>query len=600
MQVGREQDVAWRGARQLVEQAAGPRGRGRRSARGRLLGEASRPARARSSRRAAGTGAARPARRHSRRRRPAITTSCSGSGSSRSAVPGSQRSRSIAFALAVELEQPHGRIAVPEAEAVALVLALHVRHPELQHRPRPVGARDRRDPGGAHLDPVDRRAGSASDHSSSRRATASRQALQPDHALRPSRAQIPGRAHAGIVSTAFAAAVLIDARGVELSPILAGLEQYPFARLDDWRADARRRGIDVIDFGVGDPREVTPAFIRDALVAGIASCLVPARGRAARAARGDRRVDRRGATASRSARARSCRRSARRRRSSRSRRSRSASAASSPCPSPRIRSTSAARCSPARASSPCRCARRQRLAARPRRVRCLGRAGRVLGLLPEQPDRRDGAARVLRGARRPRARARLPRLLGRGVLRAVVRRAAGVGAPGRRPRAHRRLQHAVEALVDDRLPLGLRLRAAVDRRRAARVPPVARHGAAGVRPARVGRRVVGRGSTSTRCARSTATSARPSSPRSRLRASGSRAATRRSSSGWRSTSRPRPVARRLLEQGILVAPGSFFGPAGEGYVRLALVPTQAECERAAAILSGRSALRVSDRSQRRL
>jgi acetylornithine aminotransferase len=56
---------------------------------------------------------------------------------------------------------------------------------------------------------------------------------------------------------------------VELSPILSGLEQYPFARLDEWRADARRRGIDVIDFGVGDPREVTPAFIRDALVAGI-------------------------------------------------------------------------------------------------------------------------------------------------------------------------------------------------------------------------------------------------------------------------------------------------------------------------------------------
>jgi acetylornithine aminotransferase len=56
---------------------------------------------------------------------------------------------------------------------------------------------------------------------------------------------------------------------VRLSPVLAGLEQYPFARLDEWRADARGRGIDVIDFGVGDPREVTPAFIRDALVAGI-------------------------------------------------------------------------------------------------------------------------------------------------------------------------------------------------------------------------------------------------------------------------------------------------------------------------------------------
>jgi len=43
-------------------------------------------------------------------------------------------------------------------------------------------------------------------------------------------------------------------------------------------------------------------------------------------------------------------------------------------------------------------------------------------------------------------------------------------------------------------------------------------------------------------------------------------------------------ARGLLEHGILVAPGSFFGPAGEGYARFALVPTQAECERAAGIL----------------
>jgi acetylornithine aminotransferase len=56
---------------------------------------------------------------------------------------------------------------------------------------------------------------------------------------------------------------------VQLSPILAELAQYPFTRLDDWRADARSRGIEPIDFGVGDPRELTPAFIREALVAGI-------------------------------------------------------------------------------------------------------------------------------------------------------------------------------------------------------------------------------------------------------------------------------------------------------------------------------------------
>jgi acetylornithine aminotransferase len=43
-------------------------------------------------------------------------------------------------------------------------------------------------------------------------------------------------------------------------------------------------------------------------------------------------------------------------------------------------------------------------------------------------------------------------------------------------------------------------------------------------------------------------------------------------------------SRRLLERGIVSTPGSFFGPAGEGYVRFALVPTLAECERAAVIL----------------
>ena len=43
-------------------------------------------------------------------------------------------------------------------------------------------------------------------------------------------------------------------------------------------------------------------------------------------------------------------------------------------------------------------------------------------------------------------------------------------------------------------------------------------------------------------------------------------------------------AERLLERGVVVAPGSFFGEAGEGYVRLALVPSLDECRRAAAIL----------------
>jgi N-succinyldiaminopimelate aminotransferase len=43
-------------------------------------------------------------------------------------------------------------------------------------------------------------------------------------------------------------------------------------------------------------------------------------------------------------------------------------------------------------------------------------------------------------------------------------------------------------------------------------------------------------------------------------------------------------AARLLQHGLIVSPGTFFGPAGEGYWRLALVPTEAECRRAAEIL----------------
>jgi acetylornithine aminotransferase len=43
-------------------------------------------------------------------------------------------------------------------------------------------------------------------------------------------------------------------------------------------------------------------------------------------------------------------------------------------------------------------------------------------------------------------------------------------------------------------------------------------------------------------------------------------------------------AASLLEHGLIVSPGTFFGPAGEGYWRLALVPTEEECRRAAGIL----------------
>jgi acetylornithine aminotransferase len=43
-------------------------------------------------------------------------------------------------------------------------------------------------------------------------------------------------------------------------------------------------------------------------------------------------------------------------------------------------------------------------------------------------------------------------------------------------------------------------------------------------------------------------------------------------------------ATRLLEHGVLIAPGLFLGRSGEGYVRFALVPTIEECERAVEVL----------------
>jgi len=43
-------------------------------------------------------------------------------------------------------------------------------------------------------------------------------------------------------------------------------------------------------------------------------------------------------------------------------------------------------------------------------------------------------------------------------------------------------------------------------------------------------------------------------------------------------------ATRMLESGICVVPANYFGASGEGWVRFALVPTAAECEEAAAIL----------------
>lgn len=56
---------------------------------------------------------------------------------------------------------------------------------------------------------------------------------------------------------------------VKLSPVLEGLGTYPFVKLEAARARLRAAGVEIIDFGMGEPREETPAFIREALAAAV-------------------------------------------------------------------------------------------------------------------------------------------------------------------------------------------------------------------------------------------------------------------------------------------------------------------------------------------
>jgi succinyldiaminopimelate transaminase len=56
---------------------------------------------------------------------------------------------------------------------------------------------------------------------------------------------------------------------VKLSPTLAGLRTYPFVRLTEAKRRLAAAGVDFVDFGMGEPREETPAFIREALAAAI-------------------------------------------------------------------------------------------------------------------------------------------------------------------------------------------------------------------------------------------------------------------------------------------------------------------------------------------
>ena len=54
-----------------------------------------------------------------------------------------------------------------------------------------------------------------------------------------------------------------------ISPVLEGQTTYPFVRLHDAARRVEARGVDVLDFGTGDPREATDPIIRQALVDGV-------------------------------------------------------------------------------------------------------------------------------------------------------------------------------------------------------------------------------------------------------------------------------------------------------------------------------------------
>ena len=49
------------------------------------------------------------------------------------------------------------------------------------------------------------------------------------------------------------------------SPVLSGLRTYPFVHLTDAKRELVARGVEVVDFGIGEPREDTPQFIRKAV-----------------------------------------------------------------------------------------------------------------------------------------------------------------------------------------------------------------------------------------------------------------------------------------------------------------------------------------------
>src|SRR5438132_13009434 len=53
---------------------------------------------------------------------------------------------------------------------------------------------------------------------------------------------------------------------ISIAPTLAGMAAYPFVGLEETRRRLLAQGVDVVDFGKGDPNEPTDPMIRQALV----------------------------------------------------------------------------------------------------------------------------------------------------------------------------------------------------------------------------------------------------------------------------------------------------------------------------------------------
>ncbi|MGH3147989.1 MAG: hypothetical protein ACRDTR_19530, partial [Rubrobacter sp.] len=54
-----------------------------------------------------------------------------------------------------------------------------------------------------------------------------------------------------------------------LNPVLAEQGTYPLLRLDERRQELEAKGVELFDFGTGDPREPTDGEIRQALIDGV-------------------------------------------------------------------------------------------------------------------------------------------------------------------------------------------------------------------------------------------------------------------------------------------------------------------------------------------